>query len=130
MANILVVDDEKWIVELLETALLENGHSVMTANDGIEAFEIFLRSNFDIIVTDISMPKENGIAFVEKVFDSGANVPVIVISGGMITPSSELTLEHAQEIPIVHWTLKKPFSPFELSKIIDTVNRYKHGING
>lgn len=121
MTNILLVDDEEFITELLEIAFVENGYKVTIASDGAEAFEIFQKMNFDVVVTDISMPKENGISLIKKILDSGATTSVIAISGCEMLPTGESTLEHARKIPIVHWTLKKPFSPSELCRIIDDV---------
>lgn len=122
MAHILVVDDEEWILELIEMALMENEYEVTTASNGAEAFKIFQTTNFDLIVTDILMPEEDGVFFVLQVFNSGRETPVIAISGGGGGVGFvKSALERIQKIPIVCRIIKKPFCPFELCEIINDV---------
>ena len=64
MSTILVIDDEKGILQLLHEALTLYGHKVETADDGLEGIRKFDGGCFDIVITDIRMPviDGNGVA--------------------------------------------------------------------
>ena len=68
MSRILIIDDEKDLVSLLDKKLKKNGHEVLTANDGEEGMK--LAAHFpDLILLDIMMPKMNGfevLSFINK----------------------------------------------------------------
>lgn len=61
MAKVLVVDDERAIVDILEFNLLKEGYEVVKAYDGLEAIEIVDKTNPDIILLDLMMPRLDGI---------------------------------------------------------------------
>lgn len=68
---------------MLETSVLESvGYSVMVAKDGWEAFEKIKQENFDLVITDIMMPRINGFALTEKIKRDPAynNMPVIIVT--------------------------------------------------
>ena len=58
--TILVVDDEASIRRILDTRLSMIGYQVVTASDGVEALELFGRTNPDLVVLDVMMPKLDG----------------------------------------------------------------------
>jgi len=68
MANekILVVDDERGMLSLLEKVLTKEGYGVKTAVDAESAMNLIKSEHFNIIVTDIDMPKKDGIALLKK----------------------------------------------------------------
>ena len=66
IAKLLIVDDEKNIRQGLKQALYSNFH-IQTASDALEALDILENNNFDIVLTDVKMPKLNGIDFVKEV---------------------------------------------------------------
>jgi CheY-like chemotaxis protein len=67
------------------------GHTVESAADGTEALDIFNKSPFDLILTDLSMPRLNGIALVEAARQVIAQIPVIMLTGygAMLLPDGE-----------------------------------------
>ena len=67
MAKILAVDDQLTIRELISVILQGRGHSITTAEDGLTALEKVRNEHFDLVITDINMPKMDGYAFVAKV---------------------------------------------------------------
>lgn len=56
MANILVVDDDKVLLKVLEATLIKAGHSVLTVEDGRTALEKLESEIFELVITDINMP--------------------------------------------------------------------------
>ncbi|MGQ9618969.1 MAG: diguanylate cyclase [Candidatus Aminicenantia bacterium] len=88
--KILVVDDEKEMRELLFDFLSSEGFAVTTANDGVEAFEIFKKENFPIVITDIRMAKMDGITLLKKIKGYSPLTTVIIITA---YPSTESVKE-------------------------------------
>lgn len=67
MSNILVVDDDKEIVDSIEIYLRNEGFNIFKAYDGIEALEILVSENIHLIIMDIMMPKLDGIKATIKI---------------------------------------------------------------
>jgi CheY-like chemotaxis protein len=101
MSTILVIDDEKGILQLLHEALTKYGHKVETADDGLKGIQKFDGGCFDIVITDVRMPiiDGNGVAAHIRKSENQC-IPVIGISG---TP----WLLDADNFDMV---LSKPFS--------------------
>jgi YesN/AraC family two-component response regulator len=81
MKTILIVDDETPTLEMLELFLGALGYAVLTANNQAEGFEIFEREKPPIILTDIKMPGQDGLTFLEQVKSLRPQTEVIVITG-------------------------------------------------
>lgn len=81
MAKILIVDDERAIRSTLKEILEYENHQVEEAVDGAEGWEKIRNGGFDILLSDIKMPKMDGTELLEKVLAHGIDCPVIMISG-------------------------------------------------
>jgi DNA-binding NtrC family response regulator len=81
MARILIVDDERAIRSTLKEILEYENHTVEDAVDGAEGWEKIQKGNFDIILSDIKMPKMDGTELLEKVLQLGLDCPMVMISG-------------------------------------------------
>ena len=81
MAKILIVDDERAIRSTLKEILEYENHQVEEAVDGAEGWEKIRNGGFDILLSDIKMPKMDGTELLEKVLAQGIDCPVIMISG-------------------------------------------------
>lgn len=77
---ILLVDDEKAIRETLKIILEDAGYKIYTASDGFEALEIIKYSIIDILITDLKMPKMNGIELMERAVAMDSSIETIFIS--------------------------------------------------
>ena len=77
--RILIVDDEPQITRVLRTTLQGNGHEVQVARDGVEALEMFLKSEPELVITDLAMPQMDGIALTREIRER-SQVPIIVLS--------------------------------------------------
>ena len=106
--RILVVDDEPEVAEVLKLMLRRFGHRVRIVNNGREALDAFSSEDYDLVITDLSMPDLSGREVAKAVKEAKAGVPVLLITGwalqldpsdmdfdGMIAkPFSKETLSH------------------------------------
>jgi len=117
-AKILIVDDEENIRIFLEHVLESQGHEVELAQDGIESELLSSASDFDIIITDIHMPKSGGLEVLFSTHDKMNPPDVIVISGG----GRDLSyyFEEAKMLGATQ-TLKKPFTSDDIITAVDEV---------
>lgn len=115
--KILVVDDEKNIIKILETRLSAIGYFVISACDGEEALSMFHKENPNLIILDIMMPKLDGYGVCQEIRKE-SDIPIIMLTAlGDI--SDRITgLELGADDYIV-----KPFSPKELEARIKSVLR-------
>src|SRR5690606_15011600 len=81
MARILIIDDEKAIRRSIREILEFEKHQVDEAEDGQSGLETALRNKYDIVLTDIKMPKLDGIDVLQKILESGIESAVIMMSG-------------------------------------------------
>ena len=77
--NILIVEDEKEIREGVSEYLAEVGYRVISAEDGMQAIELFKNSKIDLVILDIMLPKANGFVVLNKIRQE-SNVPVIMLT--------------------------------------------------
>jgi YesN/AraC family two-component response regulator len=81
MEKLLLIDDERPILETLGLSITSEGYEVFTAENGKEGLEIFDREDINLVLTDIKMPVMDGIELLKKVKESGKEAEVIVITG-------------------------------------------------
>ncbi len=106
--TILIVDDEKPIVDILVYNLQKEGYNTLEANDGEEAINIAFEKNPDLILLDIMLPKVDGLTVCKKIRNS-FNMPIIMISAKDEEIDKILGLELGADDYIT-----KPFSVREL----------------
>lgn len=84
-ATVLVVDDDPDTVETMRDILEEEGHTVLSARNGLEGLEIALRTVPDLVLLDLDMPVMDGRAFLERVHGSPSlsGMTVVVLSGAV-----------------------------------------------
>jgi DNA-binding response OmpR family regulator len=80
MQRILIIDDEKSVVDMLSDFLGTYGYAVSKAYDGEEGILKFDSDKPDIVMCDIKMPRKDGYAFLEEIRSSRDWVPVIMVS--------------------------------------------------
>jgi EAL domain-containing protein (putative c-di-GMP-specific phosphodiesterase class I)/CheY-like chemotaxis protein len=111
--RILVVDDEEALVRVIAKSLMAAGHEVATASDGMRAVDLLASAPFDAIVSDIDMPRMNGIQFLRNVRQRDAEVPVILMTGNPDVDSAVEAVAHG-----VLQYLIKPVDMGELRKVV------------
>lgn len=117
MARILLIDDETSVRVGIGRLLRKGGHVVHDACDGVEALRMAQGLELDLVITDINMPKMDGIEVILALAERNPGLPVIAISGGGRMPK-ELLLASAGVLGAVT-TLPKPF---ELAQLWDAVD--------
>ena len=78
--TVLVVDDERQIVQLVADLLTDEGYDVRCAYDGVMALEAVDRSPPDLVLTDVKMPRLDGVALARRLRERGCRVPVVLMS--------------------------------------------------
>ncbi|WP_051309715.1 hybrid sensor histidine kinase/response regulator [Desulfogranum japonicum] len=113
--SIMLVDDEKMIVEYIRTFLSQLGYQVMSFHDGKQALQAFEQGpeDFDIIVTDLTMPVMSGMDLAEKVLKIRKDMPIVLCSGY----SSPLSPERASNLGIREFLIK-PISLYQLAPVL------------
>ena len=108
MSNILVVDDDKEIVDSIEIYLKNEGFNIFKAYDGLEALDILINNDIHLILMDIMMPKLDGIKTTIKIREE-KNIPIILISAKSEDSDKIIGLNIGADDYIT-----KPFNPLEL----------------
>ena len=127
--TILVVDDEELIRRLIVTFLSQLGYLCVTAMDGVDALEKMKGNKIDAVITDIKMPKMDGIILTKEISTQYPGLPVMVMTAFDEEYSAGTAISlGAREF------IKKPFSPEEFvirfNKMIrdsETMKRVKSG---
>jgi DNA-binding response OmpR family regulator len=119
--TILVVDDEKRLVSLVESYLTQEGYRVVTAYDGKEALIVARRENPDLIVLDLMMPEMDGYGFM-RVHRAEQNTPIILLTARVDDEEKVIGLELGADDYVT-----KPFRPRELTARVRAVLRRAGG---
>ena len=115
--NILIVEDEKEIREGVSEYLAEVGYSVISAEDGMQAIELFKNSKIDLVILDIMLPKANGFVVLNKIRQE-SNVPVIMLTAMSDDYTQIMSFDEKADDYIT-----KPFSIIVLHKRIEALLR-------
>ena len=78
--KILVVEDDLRILELIESSLESEGYEVVTATNGMDGFEAFNNSIFDLVITDLLMPNLDGRGMIKLIRNKNNDVPIIILT--------------------------------------------------
>ncbi len=77
MIKILVIEDEKRVADLLKIGLEENGYQVLVAYDGEMGWRLFQSNDFQLIISDIILPKLNGFELCQKIRKADEEIPIL-----------------------------------------------------
>ena len=88
VARILVVDDEEDLRAFCEGALAPAGHEITTAGDGVEALEALARRRYDLVLTDLRMPRLDGEALLRRVRTAHPDAAVMVLTAHGTVPKA------------------------------------------
>jgi CheY-like chemotaxis protein len=81
--HLLMAEDEPDLAAVMEDYLKEAGYRVTKAADGMEALEVLPTASFDLLLTDIRMPRLDGVKLVRRVRQTHPSMPIVVFSGYM-----------------------------------------------
>jgi DNA-binding NtrC family response regulator len=111
--KILVVDDESNIRLLLSEVLSDKGFEVTEAKDGQESLEKMEKHDFDLVITDVNMPRLDGIAMLHRMEKAGRKEKVIVMTAN---PSNQMFLHSSMNRVVTQ--LYKPFSITDFLSVV------------
>ncbi len=107
MQKVLVVDDNRLLAATIQEMLEGDGLEVMSANDGIAGYSAYLIFKPDIVITDIQMPRKNGLEMMGHIRTHEPMIRTIYISGD-IDPYRPFLSEEKKRYPVSFF--EKPFS--------------------
>lgn len=114
-ARILIAEDEERLRRLLQMLLSTQGYELTLAADGAEALDYFTAGHYDLLITDLRMPKLDGLSLLKKVKEQSETTPVIVITAfGSIENAVE-----AMQLGAIDYVTK----PFEEAKLNVAIER-------
>jgi two-component system chemotaxis response regulator CheY len=113
--KVLVVDDNHLLASLICEVLEQEGCEVMTAKDGIDGYSFYLRFEPDLIITDIQMPRRNGLEMMKCIRTHDPTIPTIYMSGDKCFYRSSL-LEEEKKYSVSF--LEKPFPLRHLMQVV------------
>lgn len=119
MANILVCDDDREIVDAIEIYLSQDGYRIFKAYDGEQAIELMKKEDIQLLIMDIMMPKLDGIRATLKIREY-SSIPIIILSAKSEDTDKILGLNIGADDYIT-----KPFNPLELAaRVKSNLRRY------
>ncbi|MEQ8189915.1 MAG: response regulator, partial [Candidatus Eremiobacterota bacterium] len=124
MLKLLLIDDDKELLELLEEYLTNNDMEVYKASCGEKALEMLKEDRFDIAILDVMMPKMNGLEVLKRINNEYNYLPVIMLTAKGEEVDRILGLEMGADDYI-----PKPFNPRELLARIKAVIRRKEKVD-
>ena len=113
LKNILVVEDEPASLECISRFLRKEGYRVSEARDGAEAIELLDNSRFDLVLTDIRMPRLDGVALATHILSRIPTIPIITMTA---FPSEDLR-------PIWGYGIQCLSKPLSLDEVRSNVQR-------
>ncbi len=108
MHRILIIDDDNEFRKMLKLSISKAGHEVVEASNGRDGLRAYQAERFDLVVTDIFMPVQEGIETIFKLKEFDTNVQIIAISGGGSHQNFEY-LNNSSDFG-VQKTFQKPFA--------------------
>ena len=110
--HVLLCDDDALLRAVVSDLLTELGHTVETANDGLQALEALRNKTFDVAVLDFLMPKKNGLEVLKELQGWPKRPRIVMLSA--ISPKTLPALQEAAPDAI----LEKPVKPKQLQKAL------------
>jgi len=112
LPHILIVDDERQIQTLLSLNLRDAGYQITVASDGMEAMARCISETFDLVLTDVEMPRMNGHQLVRWIADNRPNVRFALMSSASNMDCDECP------VPSRCRLLRKPFFPRDVLALL------------
>ncbi|MDI7275016.1 MAG: response regulator transcription factor [Anaerolineae bacterium] len=117
-ARVLIVDDDRKVVELVALYLKRDGYRVLAAYDGAEALELAREKRPDLIVLDLMLPGMDGLSICRTLRAEGHTVPIIMLTARTLEEDKLVGLDLGADDYVT-----KPFSPRELVARVRAVLR-------
>jgi DNA-binding NtrC family response regulator len=112
MAKILLIEDQSFTATIMETVLKSAGHIVSVARDGEKGLAAFAADRPDVVITDIVLPKVDGLEVIRNILAQVPGFPVIALTGGGNTGTYSY-LDKARELGALE-VFRKPVTAEQL----------------
>jgi len=109
--KVLFIDDEELVHRIVPVILKSLGYDVTSQLNADDGYTCFLNSDFDLVITDQTMPGISGIELISKLRAESYSIPIILCSGDNVDISQFEDVE----------TIQKPISAFELSQVVQSI---------
>lgn len=118
MANILVLEDSAALRRIVTRALRDEGHVVVESDNGLPVYDSALLNSVDLMITDLVMPRIDGLSAIRAALETRKDLKVIAMSGG----SAAFTQDYLEvaEVFGARDVLHKPFEPDALVQAVNT----------
>ncbi len=116
MAKILIIDDDKLVLDTLKGIVGITNHSCIVLNDPEKVISTIIEEKVDLLITDIIMPYVSGFDLLEHINELGINIKIIVMSGGGAVETDSY-LNTAKYLG-AHRTIRKPISVSKMLVLI------------
>jgi two-component system response regulator VicR len=120
MKKILLVDDDKSLNRSVDILLTLDGHQTISVYNGEEALQKIMQQKFDLLITDLIMPKIDGIELITKIDKINCELPIVVISGKLNDKLVGLLKKRK-----IKYVVPKPINPSRLRKMVNKAFDYK-----
>jgi two-component system, cell cycle response regulator CpdR len=111
VARLLIAEDDKAVRDFVTRALRQEGHDIMAVNDGMQALDALSQGSYALLLSDIVMPRLDGIALALKVASDHPDLPILLMTGY----AAERQRAHDLEV-MIHEVIIKPFTLDQICK--------------
>lgn len=120
-ATILIVDDDRTVIDTLSTVLDIRGFHILEADTGNKAMDLINRYKPDLILLDLMLPGVNGLDIFNKIKSNKhlSHIPILIITA--ITDGSTLSDNFWKEGTQADGFITKPFDPFQLADMVESL---------
>ena len=118
--NILIADDSRFIQNIIKKTLLTSfsDAQIVTANDGMEAFEDWKLCKPDVIITDLLMPNIDGLQLIKLIKDIDSDSKIIVVSADV----QQVVKEEVEALGVKIF-INKPLNDIKLEQLLDFIRK-------
>ena len=120
--RILVVEDDRRIVDLLKRALQAEGHVVEDATDALDGFSLATSASYDVLIVDWTIPRGSGLELIRDLRREGVRIPVLMLTAHDTTADKVQALDAGADD-----YLTKPFALEELLARLRALSRRSDG---
>lgn len=124
MSHVLIIDDSEQTRNTMKLMLESAGFDVSVATDGEDGLNRFRHERFDLVISDIVMPRNDGLQTIREIREMTSDIPIVAMSGGMHFSAgssgqnvTSYALSLAEEFGATR-TISKPFSRDNLFAVI------------
>lgn len=119
--HILVIEDHDPMAEVIGAILTADRHTVVRARDGRVGMDEFAATHFDLVITDILMPNQEGLETIRELVKIKPDIRIIAVSGS--GQNGGMDFLHIAKAFGAMATLQKPFQPLDLLQLVHSVRQ-------